>query len=71
LIFNYFSWHRLCISKFTENGDLIEAAANLFSALHRLDDSGVSVIYAQAVTETGLGLAIMDRLRKASAPAEN
>ena len=49
----------------------IEAAANLFSALHRLDDSGVSVIYALAVTETGLGLAIMDRLRKASAPAEN
>ena len=52
-------------------GDLIEAAANLFSALQRLDDSGGSVIYAQAVTETGLGLAIMDRLRKASAPAEN
>ncbi|CUS77638.1 L-threonylcarbamoyladenylate synthase [Candidatus Kryptobacter tengchongensis] len=51
----------------SENGDLLEASANLFSALHRLDDSGVDVIYAQEVPETGLGLAIMDRLKKASA----
>ncbi|MCS7229905.1 MAG: L-threonylcarbamoyladenylate synthase [Candidatus Kryptonium sp.] len=51
----------------SESGDLVEAAANLFSALHRLDDSNVDVIYAQEVPEVGLGLAIMDRLRKASA----
>ncbi|MBU2219141.1 threonylcarbamoyl-AMP synthase [Patescibacteria group bacterium] len=50
----------------SENGDLREAAANLFSALHRLDESGVKIIYAEPVPEFGLGQAIMDRLRRAS-----
>lgn len=48
------------------SGNLREAAANLFSALHRLDRTGADVIIAEKVPETGLGLAIMDRLRKAS-----
>jgi L-threonylcarbamoyladenylate synthase len=48
-------------------GDLREAASNLFSALHRLDTSDVEVIFAEAVVEEGLGRAIMDRLKKASA----
>jgi len=47
-------------------GDLREAAANLFSCLHRLDEAGLDIIYAEAVPDTGLGRAIMDRLRKAS-----
>jgi len=47
-------------------GDLREAAARIFSALHRLDRLPVSVIYAESVPEIGLGRAIMDRLRKAS-----
>jgi L-threonylcarbamoyladenylate synthase len=47
-------------------GDLQEAAANLFSALHRLDRMAISVIIAEPVPERGLGIAIMDRLRKAS-----
>lgn len=47
------------------SGDLKEAACNLFSALHRLESSGVEIIYAEKVPEVGLGLAIMDRLRKA------
>jgi len=46
-------------------GDLREAAANFFSCLHRLDRAGLDIIYAEAVPETGLGKAIMDRLRKA------
>jgi L-threonylcarbamoyladenylate synthase len=50
----------------SENGDLVESAGNLFSALHRLDEANVDIIYAQEVPEVGLGLAIMDRLRKAS-----
>jgi len=49
------------------SGDLREAAANLFSALHRLDEAGVAIIYAEAVPEEGLGRAIMDRLRRAAA----
>jgi len=47
-------------------GDLREAAANLFSSLHRLDTAGVDIIYAEAIPEIGLGKAIMDRLRKAA-----
>ena len=50
----------------SSTGDLVEAAANLFSCLHRLDRAGLDVIYAEPVPEVGLGRAIMDRLRKAS-----
>jgi len=46
-------------------GDLKEAACNLFSILHRLESSGVEMIYVEKVPEVGLGVAIMDRLRKA------
>ncbi|MEK6839420.1 MAG: L-threonylcarbamoyladenylate synthase [Nanoarchaeota archaeon] len=50
----------------SEKGDLTEAAANLFSALHRLDDAGVKIIYAERIPAVGLGSAIMDRLQRAS-----
>ncbi len=53
------------------SGDLREAAANLFSALHRLDSAGLDLILAEPVPGTGLGLAIMDRLRKAAAASED
>jgi L-threonylcarbamoyladenylate synthase len=49
------------------DGDEIERAAGLFDALHRLDAAGLDRIAAQAVPETGLGRAIMDRLRRAAA----
>jgi len=48
------------------NGDLREAAANFFSSLIELDSDDVDIIYADKVPETGLGRAIMERLRKAS-----
>jgi L-threonylcarbamoyladenylate synthase len=47
-------------------GDLTEAAAHLFDALHRLDAAGLDRIAAQPVPEVGLGRAIMDRLRRAA-----
>ncbi|MDR1323836.1 MAG: threonylcarbamoyl-AMP synthase [Candidatus Margulisbacteria bacterium] len=47
-------------------GDLREAAANLFGALHRMEDAKIDCIVAEPVPETGIGLAIMDRLRKAA-----
>lgn len=50
------------------SGDPVEAAANLFAALHELDRSGCAGIVAMPVPETGLGRAIMDRLRRAAAP---
>jgi len=46
--------------------NLREAAANLFAALHRLDQAKVDIIIAEPVPEEGLGRAIMDRLRKAA-----
>ncbi|NJL30816.1 MAG: hypothetical protein HC898_03825 [Phycisphaerales bacterium] len=50
------------------SGDLREAAANLFAALHRLDAAGLDVILAEYVPEMGLGRAINDRLRRAAHP---
>jgi len=34
--------------------------------LRRLDSSGLARIYAREIPESGLGMAIMDRLRKAA-----
>jgi L-threonylcarbamoyladenylate synthase len=48
-------------------GDLAEAAAGLFDALHRLDATGVAAIAVMNVPETGLGHAIRDRLLRAAA----
>ncbi len=50
------------------DGTLLEAAANLFRLLHELDDpSRYTGIAVAPVPETGLGLAINDRLRRAAA----
>ena len=49
-------------------GDLIEAAANLFSHLRALDAAGGAVIAVMPVPHEGLGEAINDRLRRAAAP---
>ncbi len=46
--------------------NLATCAANLFSILREFDRLGVSVIIAEGVKKEGLGLAIMDRLRKAA-----
>ncbi|MDF2635593.1 MAG: Sua5/YciO/YrdC/YwlC family protein [Pelosinus sp.] len=47
-----------------ENVD--EIATNLYMALRSYDDHSVDVIYAEGISEEGLGLAVMNRLRKAS-----
>jgi len=47
-------------------GDLMEAAANLFSALRTLDASGATAIAVMPIPECGLGEAINDRLRRAA-----
>ncbi len=47
-------------------GDLDSAAAGLYSALRLFDAEPVDVILAEGVEETGLGLAVMNRLRKAA-----
>ena len=49
------------------SGKLAEAAIRLFFVMRRLDEAGLDAIIAEPVSETGLGVAIMDRLRRASA----
>jgi L-threonylcarbamoyladenylate synthase len=51
----------------SQDGNLMEAAANLFTALHRLDGLGLQRVIVEPVPERGLGRAIMDRLRRAAA----
>jgi L-threonylcarbamoyladenylate synthase len=48
------------------NGKLAEAAVRFFYVLRKLDESGVDEIIAEPVSETGLGVAIMDKLKRAN-----
>jgi L-threonylcarbamoyladenylate synthase len=50
------------------SGDLVEAAANLFSHLRTLDASGAHIIAVMRIPNEGLGEAINDRLARAAAP---
>jgi L-threonylcarbamoyladenylate synthase len=58
------------IEVLSKKGDFREAAANLFSAIRRLDALDLDLILAEVVPEAGLGRAIMDRLRRATSEAE-
>jgi L-threonylcarbamoyladenylate synthase len=49
------------------SADLVEAAANLFGYLRRLDATGVRRISVAPIPQDGLGEAINDRLRRAAA----
>ena len=51
-------------------GNLAEAAANLFTALHHADAQMIESIAVAPVPDQGLGLAINDRLRRAAADRE-
>ncbi|QGN50606.1 L-threonylcarbamoyladenylate synthase [Micromonospora sp. WMMD558] len=55
------------VAVLSAGGDLTEAAARLFDALHRLDSTGVTEIVAEPVPDVGVGRAINDRLRRAAA----
>ena len=45
----------------------IEISANLFASLHEMEeDESVKIIYIEPVEEKGLGIAIMDRVKKAA-----
>jgi len=54
----------------SKKGDMREAAANLFSAIRRLDALNLDLIVAEPIPEIGLGRAIMDRLRRATSSRE-
>ena len=46
--------------------DLASIAANLYEGLRSFDDKKVDILFAEGTTEVGIGLAIMNRLNKAS-----
>jgi L-threonylcarbamoyladenylate synthase len=50
----------------SKSGDLNEAAQNLFAVLRRLDQADLDLILAEPFPNEGLGMAINDRLRRAS-----
>src|SRR5205814_10297288 len=52
----------------SRSGDLVEAAANLFSHLRMLDASAACAIAVMPIPNEGLGAAIIDRLARAAAP---
>jgi len=56
----------MAVEILSRQSDLIEAAANFFQALHRLDQLGLDVILATRFPNTGLGRALNDRLRRAA-----
>lgn len=54
------------VTVLSPSGDLREAASNFYAALRDLDKSEVDIIIAEPLPEEGVGVAIMDRLRRAS-----
>jgi L-threonylcarbamoyladenylate synthase len=58
----------VAVLNLSPEGDVNEAAANLFAMLHRLDAAGASAIACAPVPMTGLGVAINDRLARAAEP---
>ena len=53
----------------SKNGDLNEAARNLFKYLRELDGMDIDLIVSEYLPDIGLGRAINDRLRRASVQA--
>jgi L-threonylcarbamoyladenylate synthase len=59
--------HSIMTLNLSARGDLIEAAANLFSHLRALDAAKATAIAVMTIPEDGLGEAINDRLARAAA----
>lgn len=60
--------HGEAVRNLSDKGDLVEAAANLFAMLRDLDRLRRPAIAVAPIPQTGLGVAINDRLRRAAAP---
>jgi L-threonylcarbamoyladenylate synthase len=56
------------IENLSPTANLVEAAANLYAMLRKLDQSGVKTIAVSPIPKHGLGEAILDRLMRAAAP---
>ena len=54
------------IRNLSETGDLLEAAANLFAYIRQLDNPKFTGIAVMDIPNTGIGIAINDRLKRAA-----
>lgn len=54
------------IENVSNSGSLVEAAANFFASLRRLEAANIDLILAEKFPNEGLGLALNDRLRRAA-----
>lgn len=54
------------VIRVSQHNDVKEYAVHMFAAMHELEESDVDFIVAEPVPETGIGRAVMDRLRKAA-----
>ncbi|MEM9280158.1 MAG: L-threonylcarbamoyladenylate synthase, partial [Pseudomonadota bacterium] len=52
----------------SDSGELVEAAANLYSHIKELDEHNPALICVEPIPMEGLGIAINDRLQRAAAP---
>ena len=64
------AWPAEMTRNLSPRGDLVEAAANLFSHLRALDGAGAETIAVMPIPPEGLGEAINDRLQRAAAPKD-
>lgn len=58
--------HQDQVYNLSAQGDLLEAAANLFAGLRALDQSGCKAIAVMDIPQQGIGIAINDRLKRAA-----
>lgn len=66
-MFSQFTHSKILAKSLSLHGDLQEAAKNLFAEMRSLDESAAEVIFAvPCAGPKGLGLAIADRLKRAS-----
>lgn len=60
------SYHADVIISMGSRSNLYTAAAEIFDALRQFDKQKVDVIYAEALSEENIGMAVMNRLKKAA-----
>jgi len=66
LMFDDYSFNHKNVITFGNSCDYRTQAANLFNVLRQIDKPGITKILAQLPREEGLGLAVVNRMKKAS-----
>ena len=66
IIFGKISDNRVNYFNLSKNADLKEAAANLYKVMRKIKKKGYKKIFVSRIPNIGPGIAINDRLRRAS-----